>query len=479
MYILKGFMVMQSLSNNDPGMIAQIGELSTYSKTFTKELGHYSRDEYPAVDMMSFYSHREGVGDIKVPVVYQDTLLEMSQWLYTNAVGGLFDVSKSNFLSLFLSEWAAFVESVDAGDMTASLDEVSWLPQYLKFKLRGPGEENYVKIWFTDDAFRRQYDEYEIEVVPPIENLDDLTDTPINVKAKLDALDDSERMIRIEEAKDGHPSTRVRIDMYDWMNPLAPETVLSTSWGIVIYGPAGNNIDNIRNALVKYIIANSSYTREEWEDYLPDLFKATEYILTPLWTNYSIPNETLMAGLYSPTVPVQEILEIAKSTATRYDATHVESVLSTSVSMYRSLSFLAVGGPDNRDGIMTYQERFKDYIVIPTTSSEFSRMSPSTQEWVVLLSQMLKVAETMTEFTDVPLRMTRLIRDGIMYVVASFEDVQYLVVSRQSYYDLFGGGPDEPTDGDDDLEGGTPSGPAPLILTIDTTKQMPDTDPGP
>lgn len=483
MYILKGFMVIQSLSDNTPGVTSALGELSTYSKTFSKDIGHYSRPEQADVDLMAFFSQRDTGGALSVPVAVYDPILEIGQWLYDNAVNGLFGASKSDFLSALLGQYAALLDSVDAGDMVplAETEENTvWLPQWIRFQMRGTGEENSIKIWFSDEAFRRQYDEYDIQVVPPVDNVDDLFGTPVEVKALLDSINDSERMLRIEEAKEGNPTTRVRVDMFDWSNPLRPDIVLSTSWGILIYGPAGDNVDNIRNRLVEYILANSSHERVEWEDYLPDLFKVTEFILTPLWTNFSIPNETLMAGLYSPTIPLKDLTAIAKTTATRYDDAHVDAVVSTSVSIYRSLAFLAVGGPDNRDGIMTYQERFPDYIVIPSTSAEFGRMSPSTQAWVMRLSQMLKIAEEMTEFSDLPLNMTRLERDGIMYVVSTFEEVQYLVVSKQSYVELFGGGEDDGTgdpgdgSGGDDGDGGVDPGPEPLILTIDTMKTAPD-----
>lgn len=475
MYILKGFMVIQSLSDNAPGATSPLGELSTYSKTFSKDIGHYSRAAQADVDLMAFFSQDDVLGDVAVPVATYDPILSMGQWLYDNAVNGLFSASKADFLSAVLNEYAASLESVEAGDMVPlSLADTNttWLPQWIKFQLRGTGSANSIKIWFSDEAFRRQYDEFEIQVVPPVDTLDDLFGTAVEVKALLDSINDSERQLRLEEAKEGHPTTRVRVDMFDWTNPLQPDITLSTSWGILIYGPFGDNVDNIRNRLVEYILANSARLRTEWEDYLPDLFKVTEFILTPLWTNFSIPNETLMAGLYSPTIQLADLTMIAKTTATRYADPHVDAVVSTSVSIYRSLAFLAVGGPDNRDGIMTYQARFPDYIVIPSTSSEFGRMSPSTQNWVMRLSQMLKVAEEMTEFSDLPLNMTRLIRDNIMYVVSTFEEVQYLIVSKQSYVELFGGG-DADVEAGGDGGGGVVEGPQPLIMTIDTMKTAP------
>lgn len=476
MYVLKAFVVMQPLSDNSPGALSPIGELSTYSKTFSTEIGHYSRAAQPAVDLYSFFSHQSTTGAVSVPAAIQDPLLVLSQWLYQQSVTGTFSENKQTFTSTLLAEFGSQIENLDVGDMVAADDGVSWLPQYLSFKLSGVAEDNTIKLWFSDDAFRRQYDEYAIRIVPPVDDLNNLIATPLEVKARLDQLDDHDRMERIELAKAGDPTTRVRVDIFPWFNPLQPEISLNTSWAILIYGPGGDNVDNIRNALIDYILANSTYTRDVWEQYLPDIFKITEYILTPVWDVYSIPNESQLAGLFSPTLRWSTLLEKAKTTAPQYPVVHVEEYLESSVSIWRSLGFLIVGGPDNRDEVYTFSERWSDYIVIPTTSVEFARMSPLSQGFVQRLTEMLKIAEHLTEFSDIPLHMTRVIRDGILYLVSTYEDVQYLVVSRQSYLELF-----EVDDSDNPLE---PSPEIPpdeddltpdpvdtesMIFTIDTT----------
>jgi len=440
MYILKGFMVIQPLADNTPGAISPIGELSTYSKTFSKDVGHYSNAAQPSVDFMAFNSRTDDGLQVEVTPGYQDTILELGEWLYANSVAGIFTDSEGDLTTAVLAEFSGRLTGLDVGEMIQDPISSVWMPQSLQFTVVGGSvdPENRVRIWLSDSAFRSQYDEYEIDVVPPLVNLDDFFKTAVEVKALLDSVNDSERMTRIQEAKGNLPETILRTDMYEWSNPIQPDFELSTPWTLIIYGPAGNNIDNIKAVLSQYILDNSAYTREDWEDYIPDLFKSTEFIITPLWANFSIPNQTLVTGLYSPTIRHKIVLDIARTTATRYDNAHVDDVVVTSVANWRSMGFLAVGGPENRDGISVLSDRFQDYISISTNSVEFGRMSPSTQTWSVLLSNMLRVAYDMTEFSDLPLGMTRLIRDGVLYLVASHEEFQYLVVSRLAYEDLFG-----------------------------------------
>lgn len=440
MYILKGFMVIQPLADNTPRVISPIGELSTYSKTFSKDVGHYSNPDQPSVDFMAFNSHTDDGPQVEVAPGYRDPILELGEWLYTNSVSGAFTNSESAFATLMLTEFSDRLTEVDVGQMTQDPTSSIWMPQYLQFTVLGTevDVENRIRVWMSDQAFRAQYDEYNVTVVPPIENIDDFFKTAVEVKALIDGFDDSQRMLRIQAAKNEYPETILRTEIYEWTNPIQPEYQLSTSWTLIIYGPAGNNIDNIKAVLTQYILDNSAYTQQEWEDYIPDLFKATEFIITPLWANFSIPNQTMVKGLYSPTIRHKDVLSFARATATRYDNAYVDDVVTTSVANWRSMGFLAVGGPDNRDGVNLLSDRFPDYIAIATSSGEFGRMSPKTQDWSVLLSNMLRVADEMTEFSDLPSGMTRLVRDEVLYLVASHEEFQYLVVSRLAYEDLFG-----------------------------------------
>tara|TARA_B100000700_G_scaffold208593_1_gene229258 strand:+ start:12183 stop:13508 length:1326 start_codon:yes stop_codon:yes gene_type:complete len=435
MYMLKGFMTIQALADNAPGQIATLGELSTHAKTYSRELGYYNNSQYPDVDFVSFHSVDTNGLDVVVPSTHSDVLLHLGQWMYENSVNGILIGEPDDFVTKVLNEFSEQISDLTTGRMLEN-SQGNFLPEYIQFKVRNQ-DDNYIKIWFSDDSFRRQYDEYEILVVPPVENVDDLFKTPQEVKALLDEMDDSKRMLRIEQTREQNPDTHTRVDMYTWHNPLQMEYELSTPWTVIIYGAAGNTLDRIRRATVEWVLENSAYPEDEWEKFIPDLFKVTEFLITPLWDEYSIPNETLTAGLNSPIIDYNIILEKARATATQYPDVHVDQYTQVSVANYKSLGFIVVGGTENRDGIYTFKAQFPDYIVIPTSSNEFGRMSPITQEWVMKFSEMLKIAETMDTFSDVPLGYTRVIRDNVMYVAMMHDQVQYLVVSQKSYNEIF------------------------------------------
>lgn len=435
MYILKGFMVVQALSDNNPTQTSPIGELSTYSKTFSRDIGHYSRPESPQVDLMSFHSVTDGEATV-VPSAVSNTLLQIGEWLATQSLSGQLNGNRSGFVSNFLSQFSGVLRDLVAGEMVSTNNGISFLPEFLQFELNGLGYDNYIRIWFSDDAFRRQYDEYHIRFVQPIDFLNDFFKSPDELMDILKDYNDSVRQFRIQEAHENNPSTMVRTDMYTWYHPHYPGAAIPVPLTVIIYGPYGNNIDLIRSNIVDFLLANSDHDRDGWALHFPDLFKRTEYIITPLWDRYSIPNQTVQRGLFSPSVSYKTMLDIAKLSAPEYSEEHIVEHLNSSVANWRSLAFLAIGGPENRDSIHDYHGRFPDYINIPTTDAEFSRMSPLTQDWVMLLTDMLIISESLTEYSDIPMRFTKLERDGILYLVTTFNDVQYLVVSKQSYDEL-------------------------------------------
>jgi hypothetical protein len=313
-----------------------------------------------------------------------------------------------------------------------------WAPEYIDIALTGSGvEANQVKVWFASNAFLNQYDDYEILVVPPLEPVDTFHDTYANVKAKVALIKWPEILERVETKKNGRPETKVRADTFDWVDKNNRTLKVSTDWTTIIYGAAGDNIDNVKNAIVEYILANTAKTRDEWAVIFPDLFTATEFIITPMWNNYSVPNSGVQAGRYSSITDITEAIATALKTVkgTGYTEAYVQSIISILGYTYKGINLVVVGGPDNRDGINKIKDQFKDYMGISSTNADYLLMSPTTRAWLDMLARMMIIAEEMTPDTTVPQGFTRMARDGVYYVVRTYEKVQYLVVSKYSLND--------------------------------------------
>jgi hypothetical protein len=100
---------------------------------------------------------------------------------------------------------------------------------------------------------------------------------------------------------------------------------------------------------------------------------------------------------------------------------------------YKSLSIMTVGGPDNRSELFEIIQLFPDYISVGTNSTDFNRMAQTTKDWLNMIADMLPVAEAMSAFSSIPLGMSRTTRDGVLYLVKSFNNINYLIAAKSNF----------------------------------------------
>lgn len=428
MYSLKGFVSFAGFANNTPGQVATIGELSNLAMTYAKDKGYYDDAVNKDIILTSFFSKLDAA-DVVVPGTIKDQVFDVVAWMFTQMTTTVNTQDRTVFLTSIGIEYGTEIEEIECGQIVN--DGTNYIPEWISWKVIGA--EEYVRLWFTDVSFRAQYDEFEIVVIPAMTNLNNFFLQPDDVKVLLDAMTTTMMVDQMQLAKGNYPETVMRVEDYDYIAPGNPEFVVSSRWGVLIYGIAGNNVDTIKDALAEYILANSTHIRDEWVVLLPDLFKRTEFIFTPLWSQYGIPNRTLEAGVYSPLVKVAAAIPIAKQTATLYAPAHVDNYITFMNHPYKSLALAVIGGPENREGKFYLTDFYSDYIMVNTSSIDFNRMAPETQVFAEALADMIYQAESVDKFTVLPFGMTRLIRDEILYVVKTIDNVQFLVVAKSNF----------------------------------------------
>ena len=440
MYALHCFIDIPSMVNNTPGIDSPLGELSTRSKTFTRELGFYSNNTYPDVKLTSFSSLIDGY-KTPVPVIYRDLILQIAQYLYTKSVDGVLtdntDAARQNLNSAF----SAQIEIVSMSAMVSN--GTYWLPGGLVFRRLGD-DDNLVKVWFSNETFRRQYELYEIVVVPPVDNLDDLHRHRAFVLALLRAITIPDHLRKAQRAADGKPYTYIISNNYDWVDPNDPQIRQPTPWTVLIYGEAGNNADIIRDTLIDYVLDNSEYTREQWEVIYPDLFLPNEYYITPFWDRFSLPNQRLAAGLYSPTSKYREHLNYGTSTFHGVPVEHIRQEMTVSGTTYKGLSFLACSNHKNRDPRKSFDRLWPQYIDITTNSLDFNRIPPDTQNFIRRLIEAFVIADRIDDMVDMPEGMSRVRRGRNDYLTFNYDTMQYLISLKHN--------PVYSYDEDDDIE---------------------------
>lgn len=437
MYALKGFISIPDLTDNSIGQVAPVGEISTDSLTYAKEIGFYSSSDAAGVFLYTFLSHDDVQGDIKVPDADQTAALAMASTVYSLAQDKRFDgVDSNGAAQLLKNSLAATTANITCGKINT--DTGLSIPEWVSFN--NNEETSFYRLWFTDAAFHSQYDEFSYEFIPPIDNMDDFFGTKAQVQSVLSQTTVKDITDRIDQKRGEHPFTLVKTQEYHWVNTSQAGDEINTGWTAIIYGGAGNDPDQIRQALANWIVANSAHSRDEWIKIFPDIFVPTEFILTPLWHQFAIPNQTVQSGINSPVVGINQALNIVKKTCVGVgyaeDALKENTVAASTP--YKTLGFLATGSSVNRNGVINFHDLHPDYVPVALSSTSFGRLSEDTQAWMRMFVNILEVAQDMDSYSTIPNGFARVIRDDMVYAAKSFQGMQYLVATRSSVINALG-----------------------------------------
>lgn len=431
MYELKGFYEIPSYINNLEDQTAMFGEISDDSLTYAKDKTVLTGSSTPNVALISFHSVRDE-NVVAVEGAYSDQIMKLGQYLYDQAQLGVINSNPATLRQLVMAEFSTTIETFSCG-VIRNNGKV-WLPEYVEVKLLNTSETNRCVIWLADESFRAQYDGYIIEIVQPLIPVDDFFKDPLIVKQMLAEYSIVDKLEEAQATRAQYPYTYLKAMDFDYVNPSNTTQNYKATWLVIVYGEAGNNADLIKDAIVKDILSKSSRPREDWEVILPDLFLTTEFIFTPMWTRFSIPNAQFQGGIHSPIFDPATDLSILRKTVKGpgYSDTFVNNNYQVSVNQYKSLSFAVVGNPQNRAGMIKFSQQFPQYVVAETGTGDSNRIDPDTLEWMMLFSRLIKAAETMTQYTSVPRGVSRMTRDGVVYAAAFFKNVNYMVTSSYS-----------------------------------------------
>lgn len=430
MYILKGFYEYLPLVNNVRDQIAALGEISGNSLTYAKDKTVHTNTPQPNTTFISFHSVKDDI-PVVVGASYTDTVLKLGEYIYKQAVAGVITDSVAQLRQMVLAEFAGIVLTFTTGKMINN--GFLWMPEWVEYTVAG-AEQNRILIWLSDTSFAAQYDEYIIEIIHPVIPYDDFFKDPLVVKDLLANYSIVEKLDEVQSRREQYPYTYQQALQFDYVNPRDTTMRIPATWIAIIYGEAGNNPDLIKDKIVNDLLSNTTRPRGDWEAILPDLFMTTEFIFTPLWNQYAVPNASFRAGIYSPIFDPRQRLRLFRATALgpAYTSVFVDNNYEESVNIYKSVAFGVVGNPQNRGGITKFSLQFPDYLVTENDSADAQRISPITLEWMMLFSRLLVAAETMTQYTSVPKGVARMVRGNVIYASAFYKNTNYMVVSKGS-----------------------------------------------
>jgi len=428
MYHVNGFVNIGALQNNTWGTVSPIGEISELSRTFCKEKGIFSKDDAPGIELISLHVRKNDGTLAPLPDALADRLIDMMKWIYDEATTGDLGSSSVAIAQHITQEYGSVIDTLTVGAPSSNGNIV--LPSSIGFSFLDILTNNSVKVWFSDTHIQNEYPEYEFEIITPVNSLDVLFQDKATIENALAAFTRAMLTAKINEIQGQYLFTHIFTDTYKDIISAGANGFLLTDWTIIGYGPQTTNPDLRKQALIEYVLDNSSYDEEDWTERFPELFISTECVIVPHWDINSIPNAELSSSLYSSIFLPNMGLDYLDALGLTYGSAHIETTYRMVPSTYKGLGFSTVLNPRNVDGEIVFNAKFSDYLPISPQQSDFGHMSQKTQRFVNLLNNMLPIAETMTPISGVPTGMARIKRDEWTYLGASIDGVLYLVVPR-------------------------------------------------
>lgn len=437
---IKGFIAIPAINNNAEGQTAIFGELTTYSKTFSKQQSSYVNPSLAAgIELIGFTTKNISGSHIVLPQAVVNHILSVSNWVYNQHTSGLIpsDANKASFINALAVEFST-MNGITINEILDGSPTVSQrMPDYISWTFTNSGTDNEIKIWFADSKFRTQYDDFEITIIPPIPVIDNLNNNSAVVNALLVGFSGAGLINAVETAAANTPYTKLVSKNVVWNDPAIPNVTLNTNWTAVIYGAAGNDNEAIKTAIRNYIGSNSTLT--VWDNIFPTLYAENEFIVIPMWLDTAIAPAGLDYGIYSPAINVGKLM----TTATAYvPATYAQSVvlptyfnshLVVANAFFRSLAFMVIGNPNNSGGVYSFKTVYPDYIDVQTDSPDWGRMTVNTRAWVTKINDAFEKAMVMTDTSSVPVGYTRVTRNNKVYLAFVEGLYNYLVLTKHSY----------------------------------------------
>lgn len=439
MNTIKGFISIGALANNAPGQTAIFGELSDKARTYSRARAEYVNTTlYPEVRLETFTAKNASNAIYTPNNNVINHILSVAAWVNTQHTNSSIPSNASK---------AAFITALEGQfpDMTlVSINEIlngspstKRMPDYIEWHYDDSGVDTVIKIWFSDTRFKTQYDDYEIYIIPPITPINSLNNTVATTQSLLSNVRHSDIINAIRTIEGELPSTDIVSYALTWNDPGVGTGTLQTEWTAVVYGAAGTDLDNIKNAIRQYISDNSALTI--WSTIYPALYADNEYVIIPMWEDIAVPESGLDVELYTGMVYVGDLITraIARTPSSYAQSAVISSFMIANLaifnSFFRSMTLLAIGNPNNVNADFRLKEKYPDYMTSITTSPDWLRMSVATRNFITQLNDAIEKAITTTATSPVPVGYTRVTRNNRVYLSFSLSGFQYLVLVKSSY----------------------------------------------
>lgn len=426
MQIIQGFVTKNSFILNTGSDVNEFFELSPMAMTYSKTRGEYQDSNTPGDILHVFVSKDTTTGEnfeLTTEVSKTFTIIET---VYSYCISHSFD--SDSFINYVKTACATLITTFTHGDLYEGTNFS--LPDWCSWTDTAGTE---YRIWLRDAAFRNQYPFTEIQIVPPVDDLDAFFASYSALAATLSALPVTDIIDRAQSAKASFPESIFRVQTYTYYNSANTNQHVSTAWGVLIYGQNGDNIDSIKDAIVDYILTNSSHTESEWQVILPEIFERTEFLIFPRWDKIAIENTTDLSSIYKTVFSPSEMTDyVSRHLPSSVEDTFLSDYLQMMPFGYKGLTAAVLPGTSNAAGAETIDTVFSDYYPASTSDLDFNRMSLATRTWVIKMIALLRTAETATAYSSLENPMRRITRNGQLFIAVIYNNINYLVSAKSN-----------------------------------------------
>lgn len=441
MYNLKGFMSMPSLADDGYQKVAEFGEISTHLKTFTRDIRNYAVTAQPDVELYVFRCVDEMENRTNPSVSFRVQLLAFGQWMFNQIMAGSVppERNKPAFIQTIMAQFPMF-SAIEIGELIESREVAGRnCPDYVKFRVLDGSYSYQVTLWFSNQAMVRQYEHYEIFVIPPVPDINQLINTKPNVWALLKSLTSDYLINKMQEIIGLNPQTVLHSYPLTWHDPEDFQATIPTEWTIVIYGAAGNDDEAIKEHIRDYIKDHSEY--DKWPEIYPELYTETEFVFIPMWDKLALDTNALQIGIYSPLVSIKDLKATVKEfLPSSYQKTgqttdqFIDNFTFAGTANYRTISFGNLGNPNNKDGKVNLQDLYPDVnLALGTLDNDFARMSIITQEFCTKAHEAFDYAREYNPGDPLQVGYTRMTRRGHYFVAFKFNEYVYAFLTKFSF----------------------------------------------
>lgn len=437
MATIRGYISMPALSDNRANVVAKFGEFSTKVNTFTRDPQHFSADNLPGADFVALFSE-ENNNPWVIPTDIGMQILTIGKWVYDQYLANLIprNTSKAAFIAALTKQFP-LMKNFAVGELLAGAASNKNMPDYIRCNI---GDAHAVQIWFADSSIKAQYDDYEVNVLPPVADVKMFNNHLSAVQTAIMTRTLAE-IRRLAEAVIGEdPPTYDTTYQLTWKDPTGTGATLEVSWTVIGYGPMSIEEEAIKDAIKQYLTDKAPEI--DWSKIFPSLYSSSEFVIVPLWVQTSPVTVDVDNGSYSPFTMVNDCKTIATPRmpvgygAATNISTHLNNYLQVFGFTWRSITLLAVGSPSNLATNRKLESIVPDMLNVPTTNGDWGRMSPATAEFIEKLTQCLEYARNFGPTSVAPNGFMKRISGGRIYLTFNHDEYKIMVLTRFGYSTL-------------------------------------------